>query len=208
MLQSISWMVMREPAAERGRAQAGMLAWFFAGGVAGGAMMGAIITVPAWGLVHVIGSRPTAFVIAAAAAAAVYAGRAAGLWRFPKPQFPSQVPEAWRNIFSRNVASFIYAAGLGMIYFTRLASFAAYPLAVVLLGMGRTPLAIIEIMAAVGLTRAATGLAVPLLRLDTASDEPVQALMRRLSPRMERGELAVLGCLTLLPFVILLAHTR
>jgi len=187
--------------------EAGVLTFFLVGGVAGGAVMGALIAFPARELFDIGGFRPVAFVTAAAVLAAVYAGRAANLWYIPKPRFRHQVPEAWRNIFAPRVASFLYAGGLGMIYFTRLESLAAYPLAVLLIGMGRTPLAIIEIMAAVGLARASTVLAVPFLHLDReGSEEAVPALMQKHSATVRHGELIVLLCLACLPFVPLLIH--
>src|SRR5215471_16846751 len=99
MLHTVSWMVAREPTARRDQLHVEILASFLVGGIVGGALMGALIVVPAWGLYHLVGSRPGVFVAMAASVAAAYALRAANLWNIPKPQVPSQVPEAWRNIF-------------------------------------------------------------------------------------------------------------
>jgi hypothetical protein len=197
-------MVTREPEEARDRVRARILTWFLIGGVAGGALMGAMIAVAAGELFTVIGSRTTIFVATAAVVASAYAGRAANLWHLPKPQLPHQVPEAWRNIFGLRFASFIYAGGLGMIYFTRLGSLAAYPLALLLLGMGRTPLAIIEMMAAVGLVRASTALVLPVRGLDRMSGDAVPTWLQKHSKAVQRAEVLVLVGLILLPIGMLL----
>ena len=204
MLHTISWMVTREPEEARDRARARILTWFLIGGVAGGALMGAMIAVVAGELFTVIGSRTMIFVVVAAVVAFAYAGRAANLWHLPKPQLPHQVPEAWRNIFGLRFASFIYAGGLGMIYLTRLGSLAAYPLALLLLGAGRTPLAIIEMMAAVGLVRASTVLVLPVRGLDRMSSDAVPTWLQKHSKGMQRAEVLVLVGLILLPIGMLL----
>lgn len=204
MLHTISWMVTREPEEARDRARARILTWFLIGGVAGGALMGAMIAVVAGELFTVIGSRTMIFVVVAAVVAFAYAGRAANLWHLPKPQLPHQVPEAWRNIFGLRFASFIYAGGLGMIYLTRLGSLAAYPLALLLLGAGRTPLAIIEMMAAVGLVRASTVLVLPVRGLDRMSGDAVPTWLQKHSKGMQRAEVLVLVGLILLPIGMLL----
>lgn len=204
MLHTISWMVTREPEEARDRARARILTWFLIGGVAGGALMGAMIAVVAGELFTVIGSRTMIFVVVAAVVAFAYAGRAANLWHLPKPQLPHQVPEAWRNIFGLRFASFIYAGGLGMIYLTRLGSLAAYPLALLLLGAGRTPLAIIEMMAAVGLVRASTALVLPVRGLDRMSGDAVPTWLQKHSKGMQRAEVLVLVGLILLPIGMLL----
>ena len=206
MLHTISWMVTREPEKARDRVRARILTWFLIGGVAGGALMGAMIAAAAGELFTVIGSRTTIFVAIAAVVASAYAGRAAGLWHLPKPQLPHQVPEAWRNIFGLRFASFIYAGGLGMIYLTRLGSLAAYPLALLLLGMGRTPLAIIEMMAAVGLVRASTALVLPVRGLDRMSGDAVPTWLQKHSKGMQRAEVLVLVGLILLPIGMLLTR--
>jgi hypothetical protein len=206
MLHTISWMVTREPEEARDRVRARILTWFLIGGVAGGALMGAMIAVAAGELFTVIGSRTTIFVAIAAVVASAYAGRAANLWHLPKPQLPHQVPEAWRNIFGLRFASFIYAGGLGMIYFTRLGSLAAYPLALLLLGMGRIPLAIIEMMAAVGLVRASAALVLPVRGLDRMSGDAVPTWLQKHSKAMQRGEVLVLVGLILLPIGMLLTR--
>ena len=204
MLHTISWMVTREPEGARDRVRARIVTWFLIGGIAGGALMGAMIAVVARELFNVIGSRTTIFVAIAAVVASAYAGRAANLWHLPKPQLPHQVPEAWRNIFGLRFASFIYAGGLGMIYFTRLGSLAAYPLALLLLGAGRTPIAIIETMAAVGLVRASTVLVLPVRGLDRMSGDAVPTWLQKHSKAMQRGEVLVLVGLLLLPIGMLL----
>ena len=204
MLHTISWMVTREPEEARDRARARILTWFLIGGVAGGALMGGMIAVCAGELFTVIGSQTTIFTAIAAVVASAYAGRAANLWHLPKPQLPHQVPEAWRNIFGLRFASFIYAGGLGMIYLTRLGSLAAYPLALLLLGAGRTPLAIIEMMAAVGLVRASTSLVLPVRGLDRMSGDAVPTWLQKHSEAVQRAEVLVLIGLLLLPIGMLL----
>jgi hypothetical protein len=200
MLHTISWMVTLAPEPARPRVCASVLGWFISGGIAGGAVMGAVIALAARELAHVIGSLPAISGAGAAALAAVYAGHEANVWQVPRPQFGHQVPEAWRKIFKPSVASFIYGFGLGTIYLTRLGSAVAYPLLFLLLGMGRTPGAIIAIMAAVGLVRASTAFLIPFLRLEYANSEAVLALMRKYSGSAKRGDL-----LTLLFVMVFLA---
>jgi hypothetical protein len=203
MLHTVSWMVAREPTARRDRIYAEILASFLAGGIVGGALMGALIAVPAWGLYHLAGSRPGVVVALAASVAAAYALRAVNVWNIPKPQIPSQVPEAWRNIFSARTASLIYAAGLGMIYLTRIASLMAYPLAILLLGMGNAPLAIIQLMAVAGLLRAASAALVPLFRLDSGGSDAVLAFIQKYSFR--HGDLIILCCAAVIPLIFLMS---
>jgi hypothetical protein len=199
MLYTISWMVEREPQAERHRARAEVLAWFLLGGLAGGALMGSVIALLARTIFYLSGSPPLLFLGAAAVVAAAYAGQAAALWRVPRPQFHHQVPESWRNIFSRKVASFVYAAGLGTVFFTRLSSRAAYPLAILLLGIGRTPVAIIAIMASVGLVRASTSLVLPSLHLDRVSSDGIVTWIASKYRTVERLEMTVLLSVVCLP---------
>jgi hypothetical protein len=205
MLYSIRWMATR-PHLRREPEQrwTGILTWFLVGGLVGGGMMGALIALPAVVLFSAFHSSPAVFIIVAAALAAIYAGQAANLWRVPKPQFPHQVPESWRNVFDYKAASFVYAGGLGTLYFTRLASAAAYPLAVLLLGMGQAPIAIIEIMATVGLVRASTALIVPLRRLDVADSGAVPTWIEKHSVIIRYGELIVLIGLLTIPVAWLL----
>jgi hypothetical protein len=200
MLHTISWMVTLVPEPARPRACARVLRWFISGGIAGGAVMGAVIALAAWELAHVIGSLPAISVAGAALLAAIYAGHEANVWHAPKPQFGHQVPEAWRKIFSPVAASFIYGFSLGTIYLTRLGSPVAYPLAFLLLGMGRPPGTIIAIMATVGLVRTSTAFLVPLLRLEDANGQAVLALMRKYTRPAKHGDL-----LTLLLVTVILA---
>lgn len=199
-MHTISWMVTLAPEPARPRACARVLKWFITGGIAGGAMMGAVIAVAARELVHVIGSLPAISVVGAALLAAVYAGYEANVWHVPRPQFGHQVPEAWRKIFRPSVASFIYGFGLGTIYLTRLGSPVAYPLVILLIGMGRTPGAIMAIMATVGLVRASTAFLIPFLHLEDANSEAVLALMRKYSGPVKHGDL-----LTILLVMVFLA---
>jgi hypothetical protein len=192
MLHTISWMVTLAPEPARPRACAAVLRWFICGGIAGGAVMGAVIALAARELAHVIGSLPAISVAGAALLAVIYAGHEANVWHVPRPQFGHQVPEAWRKIFSPGTASFLYGFGLGTIYLTRLGSLAAYPLVFLLLGMGRTPGAIIAVMAAVGLVRASAAFLIPFLCLEKANSEAVLALMRKYSGPAKRGELLAL----------------
>jgi hypothetical protein len=206
MLHTISLMVIRiHSPRERERLWPRILTGFLVGGLAGGAVMGALIAVVARFLFYLVGAHPAFVAGASAAVAAAYAGRAASVWRFPKPQSPHQVPPAWRDIFGPIVASVVYAAGLGAIYFTRIGSLAAYPLAILLLGMGAAPIAIIEIMAVVGLVRAATALVGPFLHLDRGSSQTVPALMERRAIAVRRTELFVLAGLVFFPAAMLLA---
>ncbi len=210
MLYTIRWMVEREPEAERHRARAEVFVWFLLGGLAGGALVGSVIALLARTIFYLSGSRPLLFLGAAAVVAAAYAGQAAAFWRVPRPQFHHQVPESWRNIFSRKVASFLYAAGLGTVFFTRLSSRAAYPLAILLLGIGRTPVAIIAIMASVGLVRASTSLALPLLHLDRVSSDRIDMWIgskHRIVQRLEMTVLVSVICLSaasILPRILLM----
>jgi hypothetical protein len=192
MLHTISWMVTLAPEPARPRVCARVLKWFISGGIAGGAVMGAAIALAARELVDVAGPLPTISVAGAAVLAAIYAGHEANVWHVPRPQFGHQVPEAWRKIFSPSVASFIYGFGLGTIYLTRLGSLVAYPLVLLLLGMGRTPGAIVAIMAAVGLVRTSTAFLIPFLRLESANSEAVLELMRKYSRSAKRGDLLTL----------------
>jgi len=185
-------MVDRELEAERHRARAEALVWFLLGGLAGGALVGSVIALLARVIFYLSGSRPLLFLGAAAVVAAAYAGQVASFWPVPRPQFRHQVPESWRNIFSRKVASFLYAAGLGTVFFTRLSSTAAYPLAILLLGLGRTPVAIIAIMASVGLVRASTSLVLPLLHLDRVSSDAIVTWIGSKYRTVQRLEMTVL----------------
>ena len=196
MLHTISWMVTLAPEPARPRACARVLKWFISGGIAGGAVMGAVIALAARELAHVIGSLPAISAAGAALLAAIYAGDQVNVWHVPKPQFGHQVPEAWRKIFRPSAASFIYGFGLGTIYLTRLGSPVAYPLAFLLLGMGRTPGAIIAIMATVGLVRASTAFLIPFLRLENANSEAVLALMRKYTGPAKHGDLLTLLLVT------------
>jgi hypothetical protein len=200
MLHTISWMVTLAPEPARPRVCARVLKWFISGGIAGGAVMGAVIALAARELAHVTGSLPAISVAGAALLAAIYAGHEANIWHVPRPQFGHQVPEAWRKIFRPGVASFLYGFGLGTIYLTRLGSPVEYPLGFLLLGMGRTPGAIIAVMAAVGLVRASAAFLVPFLRLEDANSEAVLALMRKYSGPAKRADL-----LTLLLVTVILA---
>jgi hypothetical protein len=185
---------------------AGILSWFLAGGLVGGILMGALLTVPARGLYNLIGSAPMLFLVISAVVSALYLTRVFNILKVPRPQFPHQVPEAWRNVFSSRVASFVYAAGLGTIYFTRLGSLVAYPLVILLLGMGKFPLAVIEVMASIGLVRAVTVLLVPWRRLDVAPSQAVVQLMERHSPTFRRGDSVVLLMLVIAPIGWLVIH--
>ena len=192
MLHTISWMVTLAPEPARPRACTRVLRWFICGGIAGGAVMGAVIALAARELAHVVGSLPAISVAGAALLAVIYAGHEANIWHVPRPQFGHQVPEAWRKIFSPGTASFLYGFGLGTIYLTRLGSLVAYPLVFLLLGMGRTPGAIIAVMAAVGLLRTSAAFLIPFLRLEDANSQAVLALMRKYSGPAKRGELLTL----------------
>ena len=79
-----------------------------------------------------------------------------------------------------------------MIYLTRLGSATAYPLAILLLGMGRTPLAIIELMGAVGLIRAASALLVPAFGFDRTESAAVTRWMQKYSSLTHRAEVVAL----------------
>src|SRR5712692_5163911 len=155
MLFSICWMVTRDPQADGERMISVLLGWFLAGGLVGGALMGAVVAIPAWALSRAFGAHISAFVVATAVVAVVYLGKAANLWPAPKPQFRHQVPEAWRNLFIPSIAAFIYSAGLGALFFTRLASLAVYPFAIMLIGIGGNPIGVIALLAATGLVRGA-----------------------------------------------------
>ena len=197
MLHSISWMVTRDPQAHSERLISVLLGWFLAGGLAGGALTGAVIAFPAWALYQAAGSHVGIFLLVAAALAGVYLGKAANLWPAPKLQFRHQVPEAWRNLFSPKAAAFLYAGGLGSIFFTRLASFTAYPFAVLLIGIGARPAALIGLMAVAGLTRAGTALIMPIAGFHRSSADAVPQWMEKYSRTVKYLEITVLLCVFL-----------
>lgn len=199
MIYSISWMVKRDTQPTGRRAWYAIMFSFLAGGLVGGAVMGALLAFPAYELSR-LGGRWTIDVALGAAAlvASAYAGRAAGLWRLRTPQSKHQVPEAWRNIFAPRVASFIYAGGLGMIYPTRLGSSTAYPLAFLLVAMGRTPIAIVETMATIGLIRAASVLLVPALGFHITKASAVPTWMAKYASFVRYTEVGMLVCIAVI----------
>jgi hypothetical protein len=61
-----------------------------------------------------------AWLIALAVVAGLYFMREAFVLPIPVPQRKKQVPEWWRNFYSRPVAALLYGVGLGVGYFTYL----------------------------------------------------------------------------------------
>lgn len=207
MLYSISWMVTREPASGWRRTYRKVATMFAIGGLAGGALVGAIVSVPATWLHHASAQSPRALWLTCAVLSFAYLGSALHVYRLPKLQAPHQVPQAWRDIFSAPVAAFVYAAGLGTVYFTRLATFAAYGLLALLLGLGAHPVAVIEVGAMTGLVRAMTALILPFVQTGGRSTrEVVLPLMSWGGVRTRSAEPVVLLALVALPLAALLTQ--
>jgi hypothetical protein len=190
MLQTISWMVKRETPASRTRTERDVLASFLAGGLVGGAVTGSLVALLARGIFNLGGRHETFFALTGGLLAFAYAGASARVWRLPMPQLKSQVPLAWRDIFRPRFASFLYSAGLGMFYFTRLGSAVALPMTVYALGLGDRPIAVVLAFGAAGLIRASTSLIVPLARLK--DDETIRRFMSRFGPFVPRIDASVL----------------
>jgi len=138
-----------------------VLLLFIAGGLAGGLLAGVFVALAARGLFFLGGSHLNLIAILTSIAAFAYFTRQAGIIGFPAPTAHHQVPEAWRNIFSPGTGSFLYAGALGLTFFTRVSSYSLYPLVLLLLGLGRWPIAIMSLFAITGLARASTTLLVP-----------------------------------------------
>jgi len=185
-------MVTRDPQANSERMMSAILGWFIAGGLVGGALIGAVIAFPAWALFHAVGPHISIFLMATAAVAGVYLGTATNLWRAPKPQLRHQVPLAWRELFKPKVAAFLYAGGLGTIFSTRLASLTAYPFAVMLIGIGSQPAALISLTAVVGLTRAGTAIIIPMVGVHRTTVDAVSWWMEKYSGIVKYTEIVVL----------------
>ena len=196
MLYTISWMVRRERPAAYAAVERDVIASFLAGGLVGGSVAGALVAVLARGIFIAIGTHQSIVGAVCALLAFSYAGAAARIWHLPVPQLKSQVPAAWRNIFSPKVASFLYSAGLGMFFFTRLGSAVALPLTAYALGLGYKPVAIVLIFAAAGLIRAATAMVLPFARLHDEND--VRQFMSSIGPALPYAE----ACALLLVAVI------
>lgn len=179
MLMTVSLMVAREPPDRRNPTSRTVGIWFLAGGLAGGTLTGLALAGGA-AIIHLVtGDMVSGFALAAAVTAVAYVGPALSLWRFPKPGTAHQVPAEWREMFPTQLTSFVYAAVLGMTFFTRISSLAVYPFVVLTLGLGQWPLAIIALFALAGLIRAGTALVVPVLEWIETTSEAVSAAVAR-----------------------------
>jgi hypothetical protein len=193
MIQTISWMVKREPVESQPRVMNVTLRWFLLGGLVGGAVAGVLVAGPARLLYVIFGDQIHVFMILAVVVASGYLGNLLHLWRIPKPQVPRQVPVSWRDVFPLRLASFIYAAGLGLTFFTRIGSLATFPLAILALGFGGRPVVVIELFALTGLVRAATSLLVPLLGWAGQSGEAIFDSMEPRAAAIRRAEALILA---------------
>jgi hypothetical protein len=163
---------------------------------------GALVALLARAIFGLVGPHQAFFGLMSGLLALAYAGATARVWRLPLPQLKSQVPAAWRDIFRPRFASFVYSAGLGMIFFTRLGSAVALPLTVYCLGLGDHPAAIVLAFASAGLVRSLTGLTVPLAHL--REDEAVNRLMSRFGPsasHIDSGVLVLVAIVSGIAFV-------
>lgn len=202
MIQTISLMVKRTDAAERGRLSRSILAWFVVGGFTGGAIAGALVAGVARLLYVWFGDGLATSAVIAAAVAVLYVGPALRWWRMPMPQLTQQVPSTWREVFPPRLASFTYALPLGFAFLTRVASLAVYPMLVFGLGLGRWPIAVIVMFAIAGLVRAASALLVPFAGWSNVSGTTIFAALdnrTRLADRLEGVALlaAAVGLLTI-----------
>jgi hypothetical protein len=180
MVDTIRWMVIREPEAQQRRVSVQVLSSFLLGGVAGGAVAGGFLALLASVVAAATGTHLAAFAFAAGLVGLAYLGQQAGLWRIPKVSSPHQVPKAWRSEFSPRTSSLLYSGALGLTFFTKISSYMLYPLVVLLLGLGAWPWAVVSLFALVGLTRAATGLLVPIRRWAHTSTTEVNAQLQGL----------------------------
>jgi len=92
------------------------------------------------------------------------------------------------------------------MFLTRLGSLTAYPFAILLLGTGQSPIATIEIVAAIGLVRASTALVLPLLHLDYVSSKELIAWIGKKHRLVLRCETAVLSIVAFPPAVLVLIY--
>jgi hypothetical protein len=164
MVETIRWMVQRESQDTQYHVGIRAMSLFLLGGLTGGAVAGVLLALGAYALFIAIGSHLVGFALASATAALAFAGRQLEWWTIPNVGLRHQVPEAWRNIFAPSTASFLYAGALGLTFFTRISSFAVYPLVILLLGIGQKAWVIICLFAMTGLVRAATALLVLIRR--------------------------------------------
>jgi hypothetical protein len=208
MLQTVSWMVTREEPASQAKMSGVILRWFLAGGFAGGVVAGLLVAGPARVIYLTLGNRPRLFATAAVVFAIGYLGNVLKLWRLPKPQIAQQVPPSWRDVWPPRLASFLYAGTLGLTFFTRVSSLALFPLVVLALGFGSSPLAIVALFATTGLLRAGTALIVPMLGwADLWSGRRIVAAMEAAWRTVERFEAAVLTAAASLLLVAAIAWT-
>ncbi len=112
----------------------------------------------------------------AAAVASLYAFRELFRLPIPLPDLDRQVPEWWRTFYSKNVAAFLYGAGLGVGFLTFL-SFGTLAAVAVAAVIGADPLTGALLLAPFGLAR---GVSV----LVGAFREPLDVLHRLEAPRV------------------------
>jgi hypothetical protein len=205
MVETIRWMVQREPQGTQYYVGVRAMSFFLLGGLAGGALAGVLLALGAYALYMAIGPHPIGFALASAIAAVAFAGRQLEWWTIPKPSLRHQVPEAWRNIFAPSTTSFLYAGALGLTFFTRISSFAVYPLVVLMLGLGQWPWAIICLFAVAGLVRAGTALLVLIRRWAYLPHPEVLDELLRISSIVNKGSaaVAIIAALSLLAWAFL-----
>jgi hypothetical protein len=205
MIETIRWMVQREPHGTQYHVGVRAMSFFLLGGLAGGAVAGVLLALGAYALYMVIGSHLIGFALASAIAALAFAGRQLEWWTIPKFSLRHQVPEAWRNIFAPSAASFLYAGALGLTFFTRISSFAVYPLVILMLGIGERPWAIICLFAVAGLVRAGTALLVLIRRWAYLPHPEVLDELLRISSIVNKGSaaVAIIAALSLLAWAFL-----
>jgi hypothetical protein len=203
MIHTIRWMVRREPQERQPHVYTQVLVPFLLGGLMGGAAAGLLVALVARVLFLVVGSHLRVVALVSSLVALAYLGQVLGIWRLPRLSVRHQVPRAWQEMFRAPIASFLYSAGLGLTFFTRISSTALYPFVAVLLGLGQWPWAVVLLFALSGLMRASTALLVPARHWEQGSTEAVDDELKVLSLAAKYGRLAVLTAATMI-FVLLI----
>ncbi|MGI8665290.1 MAG: hypothetical protein ACR2N4_04570 [Jatrophihabitans sp.] len=162
------------PLSERGRGNRYPLtvAWFIAGSVAGGLLLGGCAAVPAW-LLRVLPDPAALLVAALGCLVTIAADRRVG--GFALPSHPRQVNERWLMQYRR----WLYASGFGFQIGTGFATYimtAATYLLVFLAGLGGSPAFALLTGLVFGLVRGAA----VLLSWRCRTPEALRALHRRL----------------------------
>ena len=193
MVQTVSWMVQREAPAKQAKMSRVILGWFLGGGLIGGLTAGVLVLGLARIIFSIAGEQARVFAAIALLATVAYLGSSLRLWRMPKPQVRQQVPSSWRDVWPPRIASFLYAATLGLGFVTRVGSLAVFPLVVLSVGLGRWPLSIIAIFAIAGLVRSATAFVVPAFGWVGADNRVIVHALESADLVAHKLEAAVLG---------------